>query len=241
MALGTPTTYHLLLLAQWYVVKPSDEIGSYVSAIFSSWSLGEKNVVCLLRSSMTLTCIFAWMCTTAITTILLSLSISFHIIITIIVTKHFFYYILYKTYQYHLHSSFWSFCITYTLDILLLNFIIDPLYYTFHNDCPTITILLLLLLLLLTTTTTTATTTITFITTPRLLLLLVRHQPSHLVSQAAATHEGIHGPKPEPSATTPHRSVRPNQAPLCLAFLSVRKQGGAWAQGKCVTLTECTL
>lgn len=172
----------------------------------------------------------------------LSLSISFHIIITIIVTKHFFYYILYKTYQYHLHSSFWSFCITYTLDILLLNFIIDPLYYTFHNDCPTITILLLLLLLLLTTTTTTtATTTITFITTPRLLLLLVRHQPSHLVSQAAATHEGIHGPKPEPSATTPHRSVRPNQAPLCLAFLSVRKQGGAWAQGKCVTLTECTL
>ena len=92
-----------------------------------------------------------------------------------------------------------------------------------------------------TTTTTTITTTITFITTPRLLLLLVRHQPSHLVSQAAATHEGIHGPKPEPSATTPHRSVRPNQAPLCLAFLSVRKQGGAWAQGKCVTLTECTL
>lgn len=61
--------------------------------------------------------------------------------------------------------------------------------------------------------------TITFVTTPRLLLLLVRHQPSHLVSQAAATHEGIHGPKPEPSATTPHRSVRPDQAPLCLAFL----------------------
>lgn len=25
----------------------------------------------------------------------------------------------------------------------------------------------------------------------------------------------------------------------CLAFLSVRKQGGAWVQGKCVTLTEC--
>ncbi|KYQ57193.1 Serine-arginine protein 55 [Trachymyrmex zeteki] len=38
------------------------------------------------------------------------------------------------------------------------------------------------------------------------------------------THEGIHGPKPEPSATTPHRSVRPDRAPCVWPFsLSVSK------------------
>lgn len=182
---------------------------------------------------------------------ILCLSVYFHTTtttttITTIVTKYSFYYILYETSCCHHHHFFillhyiysWHFITQLYYWPFILPFIttVSPYNYCYST--------LLLFTVTVTDTDTVSTITITiitFITTLRLLLLLVCHQPSHLVSQAAATHEGIHGPKPEPSATTPHRSVRPNQAPLCLAFLSVRKQGGAWAQGKCVTLTECTL
>lgn len=67
-------------------------------------------------------------------------------------------------------------------------------------------------------------------------------QPSHLVSQATATPTWGHT-RAETQTIRDYakqiRSTRPSA--VCLAFLSVRKQGGAWAQGKCVTLTECTL
>lgn len=89
----------------------------------------------------------------------------------------------------------------FTLQYLLITiFIIDeswfyPIlqnrhYYLLLLLPPPTTLLLLLLLLpsniIIVITITTGTTLL------RLLLLLVRHQSSHLVSQAAATHEGIH-------------------------------------------------
>lgn len=67
-------------------------------------------------------------------------------------------------------------------------------------------------------------------------------QPSRLVSQAAATamraNAGRNPNHPRLRHTDP---FDPTERRVCLAILSVRKQGGAWAQGKCVTLTECTL
>lgn len=61
--------------------------------------------------------------------------------------------------------------------------------------------------------------------------------PRNLVSQAAATamraNAGRNPNHPRLRHTDP---FDPTERRVCLAFLSVRKQGGAWAQGKCVTL-----
>lgn len=138
VALGTPTTYHLLLLAQWYVVKPSDEIGSYVSAIFSSWSLGEKNVVCLLRSSMTLTCIFAWMCyNNNHHYFTLNIFPYFPPIITIVTTYSLFV-ISFMKYFVIIITTLWSFCITFILLTSYYSTLLLTLYIILHNEQSTI-------------------------------------------------------------------------------------------------------
>lgn len=67
-------------------------------------------------------------------------------------------------------------------------------------------------------------------------------QPSHLISQATATPMKAYADRNPNHPRLRHTDpFYPSERRVCLAFLSVRKQGGAWAQGKCVTLTECTL
>lgn len=77
--------------------------------------------------------------------------------------------------------------------------------------------------------------------------LTFAHWGTSTSCKSGSGHSGYRA-KPEPTPTPQIHSTRLNDptewcvscpTSQCLAFLSVRKQGGAWAQGKCVTLTEC--